>query len=186
MGKTEKALFAGGCFWCVEEALSKVPGVVKTVPGYAGGEVENPTYEEVCSGKTGHVEAVLVEFDPKKVTYKELLITFLTTIDPTDGKGQFADRGSQYRPVIFYFNQEQKELAQKALKLLEGSGLFSEPIAVSVEPFKNFYPAESYHHKYFKKEPFHYFYYKEGSGRKGYCQIVWEKKGGRKLLEENL
>ncbi len=180
------ATFGGGCFWCIEEAFSRVDGVLEAVPGYAGGEVENPTYEEVCTGKTGHVEAVQVKYDPEKVSYRDLLITFLTSIDPTDPGGQFADRGSQYRPVIFYHDEEQKRLAEKALKVLEESGLFSEPIAVSVEPFKNFYPAEEYHRRYFEKNPMHYFYYKEGSGRKRYCEIVWDKKGGRRILEENL
>ncbi|ADU97176.1 peptide-methionine (S)-S-oxide reductase MsrA [Thermovibrio ammonificans] len=185
MGR-EVATFAGGCFWCIEEAMSKVEGVEKAVPGYAGGHTENPTYEEVCSGETGHVEAVQVVYDPDKTSYKELLIAFLTSIDPTDSKGQFADRGSQYRPVIFYHTEEQKELAEKALKVLSESGLFDEPVRVAVEPFKNFYPAEEYHREYYKKEPMHYFYYKEGSGRKRYCEIVWERKGGRKLLEEKL
>ncbi len=180
------ATFGGGCFWCIEEAFSRVDGVLEAVPGYAGGEVENPTYEEVCTGKTGHVEAVQVKYDPEKVSYRDLLITFLTSIDPTDSGGQFADRGSQYRPVIFYHDEEQKRLAEKALKILEESSLFSEPIAVSVELFKNFYPAEEYHRRYFEKNPMHYFYYKEGSGRKRYCEIVWGKKGGRRILEENL
>ena len=180
------ATFGGGCFWCIEEAFSKLNGVIEAVPGYAGGDVENPTYEEVCSGKTGHVEAVQVKYDPEKVSYRELLITYLTSIDPTDSGGQFADRGSQYRPVIFYHDEEQKRLAERALKLLSESGLFSEPVAVSVESFKNFYPAEEYHRRYFEKNPMHYFYYKEGSGRKRFCEIVWDKKGGRKFLEENL
>ena len=180
------ATFGGGCFWCLEEAFSKVPGVIEVVPGYAGGEVENPTYEEVCTGKTGHAEVVQVVYDPEKVSYRDLLITYLTSIDPTDGGGQFADRGSQYRPVIFYHDEEQRELAERALKVLEESSLFSEPIAVSVEPFKNFYPAEEYHHRYYQKEPMRYYYYKASSGRKTYCEVVWDKKGGRKLLEERL
>jgi len=180
------ATFAGGCFWCIEEALSKLPGVVEVVPGYSGGSVENPTYEEVCTGKTGHVEAVQVKYDPSVISYRELLIEFLTSIDPTDGGGQFADRGSQYRPVIFYHDEEQRKIAERALKLLSESSLFSEPIAVEIEPFKNFYPAEEYHRRYFEKEPMHYYYYKVGSGRKTYCEIVWKKKGGRELLEKNL
>ncbi|SMO46498.1 peptide-methionine (S)-S-oxide reductase/peptide methionine sulfoxide reductase msrA/msrB [Balnearium lithotrophicum] len=180
------ATFAGGCFWCIEEAFSKLPGVVEVTPGYSGGNSENPTYEEVCTGKTGHVEAVQVKYNPKEVSYRELLITFLTSIDPTDRNGQFADRGSQYRPVIFYHDEEQKELAEKALKILSESSLFSDPIAVEVRPFKNFYPAEEYHRRYFEREPMHYYYYKEVSGRKAYCEIVWKKKGGKELLEKNL
>lgn len=182
----EVATFGGGCFWCLEEAFSKLDGVIEVVPGYSGGNLENPTYEEVCSGSTGHAEVVQVFYDPDRVSYRELLITYFTSIDPTDGKGQFADRGSQYRPVIFYHNQQQKELAQKAVKILNESSLFKGKVAVLVEPFKNFYPAEEYHRKYYLKEPFRYIYYKEASGRKAYCQIVWDKKGGRKLLEENL
>ncbi len=185
MGR-EVATFGGGCFWCLEEAFSKVPGVIEVIPGYGGGETENPSYEEVCTGKTGHAEVVQVVYDPEKVSYRELLITYLTNIDPTDPQGQFADRGSQYRPVIFYHNQKQKELAEKALKVLAESSLFSQPIAIKVEPFKNFYPAEEYHRRYYQKEPMRYYYYKVGSGRKDYCQIVWEKKGGRKILEERL
>ncbi len=182
----EVATFGGGCFWCLEEAFSNLEGVIEVIPGYGGGELENPTYEEVCSGTTGHVEVVQVIYEPSKVSYKELLITYLTSIDPTDGKGQFADRGSQYRPVIFYHNEKQRDLAHKALKVLSESSLFNGEIAVSVEPFKNFYPAEEYHRKYYLKEPFRYLYYKEASGRKAYCQIVWDRKGGRKLLEEKL
>ncbi|WP_456341814.1 peptide-methionine (S)-S-oxide reductase MsrA [Thermovibrio sp.] len=185
MGR-EVATFAGGCFWCLEEAFSKVPGVIEAIPGYAGGEVENPAYEEVCTGETGHAEAVQVVYDPEEVSYRELLITYLTNIDPTDGGGQFADRGSQYRPVIFYHNEEQRALAEKALKILAESSLFSEPISVKVEPFRNFYPAEEYNRRYYQKEPMRYYYYKVGSGRKTYCEVVWGKKGGRELLEERL
>ncbi|RKQ61594.1 peptide-methionine (S)-S-oxide reductase [Thermovibrio guaymasensis] len=180
------ATFGGGCFWCLEEAFSKVEGVIKVTPGYAGGDVENPTYEEVCSGKTGHVEAVQLFYDPERVSFRELLITYLTNIDPTDSKGQFADRGSQYRPVIFYHDEEQRRLSEKALRVLSESSLFEEPVSVKVEPFKNFYPAEEYHHRYYQKEPMRYYHYKVNSGRKTYCEIVWEKKGGRKLLEEKL
>ncbi|SMP14267.1 peptide-methionine (S)-S-oxide reductase [Desulfurobacterium pacificum] len=182
----EKATFAGGCFWCLEEAFYKLKGVIKVVPGYAGGDAENPIYEEVCTGKTGHVEAVQVTYDPEKVSYKELLITFWCSIDPTDTGGQFTDRGNQYKTVIFYHNEEQKRLAEKSKKILENSNLFSEPIATEIKPFKNFYPAEDYHHRFFKKDPFRYHHYKVNSGRAKYCEIVWEKKNGRKLLEENL
>ena len=180
------ATFGGGCFWCLEEAFSRLEGVKRVVPGYSGGESEKPSYEEVSSGKTGHVEVVQVTYEPEEVSYRELLITYLTTIDPTDGEGQFADRGSQYRPVIFYHDQEQKELALKAVKVLRDSGLFKEPIRVCVEPAGKFYPAEEYHREYFKKEPMRYYYYKLGSGRLDYCRIVWERKGGRELLEEKL
>ena len=184
--RLKKATFAGGCFWCLEAAFSGLPGVKEVIPGYAGGDKENPTYEEVCSGKTGHVEAVQVTYDPEEISYRELLIVFWTTIDPTDPGGQFADRGSQYRTVIFYHDEEQKELALRSKEILERSGLFSEPIVTEIKPFKNFYPAEEYHQRYFEKEPLAYYHYKVGSGRKTYCEIVWDKKGGRKILEENL
>ncbi|MEO2068674.1 MAG: peptide-methionine (S)-S-oxide reductase MsrA [Desulfurobacteriaceae bacterium] len=184
--KFKKATFAGGCFWCLEEIFSKIEGVVEVIPGYAGGFTENPTYEEVCSGKTGHVEAVQVIYDPTKVSYKDLLIAFWTSIDPTDDGGQFADRGNQYRTVIFYHDEEQRNLAEKSKKILLESGLFSEPIATRVKPFKNFFEAEDYHKKFFKKEPMRYYHYKINSGRDTYCKIVWEKKNGRKILQEKL
>ncbi len=182
----EKATFAGGCFWCLEEAFFGLKGVIEVVPGYAGGDVENPTYEEVCTGRTRHVEAIQITYHPAKISYKELLITFWCLINPTDTGGQFTDRGSQYETVIFYHNEEQKKLAEKSKKILENSNLFSEPIATEIKPFKNFYPAEDYHRLFFKKEPFRYHYYKVNSGRAKYCEIVWEKKNGRKLLEENI
>jgi len=182
----KEATFAGGCFWCLEEAFSKLEGVTEVIPGYAGGEVENPSYEEVLTGKTGHVEAVKVRYNPEKISYKELLITFWSCIDPTDKNGQFADRGSQYKTIIFYHDMEQKELAEKSKKILEESGLFQEPIATQIQPFRNFYEAEEYHKNYFKKEPFRYEKYKQLSGRTGYCEIVWDKKGGKKVLTEKL
>ncbi len=182
----ERATFAGGCFWCLEEAFSKVEGVVEVIPGYAGGTVEDPTYEEVCTGETGHVEAVQVLFDRRKISYRKLLITFWISIDPTDAKGQFFDRGSQYRTVIFYHDEEQKRLAEKSKRILEESGLFTEPVVTEIRPFYSFYPAEEFHHRYFERNPLEYFYYKRGSGRETYCRVVWKEKGGRKILEEKL
>ncbi|SNR77838.1 peptide-methionine (S)-S-oxide reductase MsrA [Desulfurobacterium atlanticum] len=182
----KEATFAGGCFWCLEETFSKLEGVIEVIPGYAGGTVKNPSYEEVLTGETGHVEAVKVKYDSTKISYRELLIAFWCCIDPTDKNGQFADRGPQYQTVIFYHNEEQKKLAEKSKKILEESKLFTEPIATQIKPFENFYEAEDYHRNFFKKEPFRYEKYKELSGRAGYCKIVWKKKNGRKILEENL
>jgi len=179
------ATFAGGCFWCIEEVFCRLP-VAEVLPGYSGGCVEEPTYEDVCSGETGHVEAVRVCYDPDVIPYREILIEFLTSIDPTDGKGQFSDRGSQYRPVIFYHDGEQRAIAERALRLLENSSIFSEPISVEVRPFENFYPAEDFHRKFYRKEPMRYYAYKSASGRESFCRVVWEMKGGKRFLEENL
>ncbi len=167
------ATFAGGCFWCVEADFEKVAGVVKAVSGYTGGTKENPTYEEVSSGKTGHVEAVQVSYDPAKVTYEELLQYFWRHVDPTDPGGQFVDRGSQYRSVIFYHDEEQKKLAEKSKEELGKSGKFDKPIATEVVKFSRFYEAEEYHQDYYKKNPLRYRYYRHGSGRDEFLKKTW-------------
>lgn len=161
----ETAVFAGGCFWCLEQAFRAVVGVVDAKVGYAGGKLENPTYEEVSRGKTGHVEAVQVTYDPAKVTYPELLDVFWDQIDPTDAGGQFADRGPQYRTAVFYRNENQKRLAENSKKELELSPRFPKPIVTPIVPYTNFYPAEEYHQKYYLKKPVDYRAYKLGSGR---------------------
>lgn len=171
--KTETATFAGGCFWCTESDFEKLPGVVKVVSGYTGGKKENPTYEEVSSGKTGHVEAIQVYYDPAKVTYEELLIWFWRHIDPTDAGGQFVDRGSQYRSVIFYHNEEQKRLAEKSKEELNKSGRFGKPIVTEIIPFTKFYAAEDYHQDYYKKNTLRYKYYRYASGRDQFLHKVW-------------
>ena len=159
------ATFAGGCFWCVEADFEKLDGVVEVVSGYSGGKVENPTYEQVSAGKTGHVEAVQVIYDPKKVSYTKLLEYFWRHVDPTDPGGQFVDRGSQYRTVIFYHDEEQQRLAEESKQEFEKSGRFGKPIATEIIPFSKFYDAEDYHQDYYKKNPLRYKYYRFASGR---------------------
>jgi peptide methionine sulfoxide reductase msrA/msrB len=170
----EKATFAGGCFWCMEPPFEKLDGVVEVVSGYTGGTKEDPTYEEVCSGQTGHLEAVQVVFDPGKVSYSELLRVFWQNIDPTDAGGQFVDRGSQYGTGIFYHNDVQKALAERSKELLEGAGIFATPIVTEIRESTRFYNAEDYHQDYYKKCPVRYKGYKALSGREQYIQKVWQ------------
>jgi peptide methionine sulfoxide reductase msrA/msrB len=171
----KKATFAGGCFWCTEADFEKLPGVVKVVSGYTGGQKENPTYAEVSSGKTGHVEAVQVYYDPSKISYEELLDTFWKHIDPTDGGGQFVDRGPQYRSVIFYHDDEQKRLAEKSKDALGKSGKFNKPIATEILRFTRFYEAEEYHQDYYKNHSLRYSFYRHGSGRDQFLERAWGK-----------
>lgn len=167
------ATFAGGCFWCTESDFEKVPGVVEAISGYTGGDKMNPTYEEVSAGGTGHVEAVQVIYDPKKVSYKELLDYFWRHVDPTDAGGQFVDRGSQYRSVIFYHNEEQKRLAEESKTALAKSGRFHKPIVTAIVPFTKFYKAEDYHQDYYKKNPVRYKFYRWHSGRDQFLKKAW-------------
>jgi len=175
--KTEIATFAGGCFWCTDADLEKVPGVLKVISGYTGGRKENPTYKEVSSGTTGHVEAVQVYYDPAKITYEELLDRFWRHINPTDPSGQFVDRGSQYRSVIFFHNEEQKRLAEKSKEELNKSGRFDKPIVTEIVKFTKFFEAEDYHQDYYKKNPLRYKYYRYASGRDQFLDKVWAKEG---------
>ncbi|TGK07607.1 peptide-methionine (S)-S-oxide reductase [Leptospira semungkisensis] len=170
---TETAIFAGGCFWCMEGPFEKLPGVISVVSGYTGGKEKNPTYEDVGYGRTGHRESVLVTYDPKKVNYAVLLDTYWRQIDPTDAGGQFADRGNQYRTAIYYKNESQRKLAQEFKDKIGASGKFSAPIAVEILPASEFYPAEEYHQDYYKKNPEHYHSYRKGSGREEYVNRVW-------------
>jgi peptide methionine sulfoxide reductase msrA/msrB len=170
-----KATFAGGCFWCTEADFEKVPGVIRVISGYAGGTKENPTYQEVSSGTTGHVEAVQVYYDPAKVTYGQLLDYFWRHVDPTDPGGQFVDRGAQYRSVIFYHNEEQKRLGERSKEALQKSGKFKKPIATEIVPFTNFFAAEDYHQDYYKKNPLRYKFYRFGSGRDQFLEEEWGK-----------
>ena len=169
------ATFAGGCFWCSQADFSKLPGVAKVVSGYTGGHKENPTYEEVTSGNTGHFESIQVYYDPAKISYEALLDYYWKHIDPTDAGGQFYDRGSQYRTAIFYHDEEQKKLAEKSKDALEKSGKFKQPIATQILPFTKFYPAEEYHQDYNKKNPLRYQSYRMGSGKDQFAQKVWGK-----------
>ena len=170
-----KATFAGGCFWCTEADLEKLPGVVKVISGYTGGKKENPTYEEVSSGTTGHVEAVQVYYDPSKITYAELLDFFWRHIDPTDPSGQFVDRGPQYRSVIFYHDEEQRKLAEKSKEALGKSGRFNKPVVTEIIKFTNFFEAEAYHQDYYKKHSIKYSYYRHASGRDQFLSKFWGK-----------
>ena len=167
------AIFAVGCFWCMEPPYDDLPGIISTTVGYTGGKVENPTYEEVSSGETGHAEAVKIVFDSSKISYAELLRVFWRNIDPTNPFGQFADRGSQYRTAIFYLDENQKEAALQSKRELEESGKFKDPIVTQIVPAAIFYPAEDYHQEYYQKNPFHYNSYKVGSGRAGFLKKTW-------------
>ena len=171
------ATFAGGCFWCTEADFEKTAGVVKVISGYTGGKKENPTYEEVSAGNTGHVEAIQVYYDPDKISFEDLLDVFWKHIDPTDGGGQFVDRGGQYRSAIFYHDEEQKRLAEKSKEVLEKSAKFSKPIATEILRLSKFYPAEEYHQDYYKKNPLRYQYYRFGSGRDQFLETTWGKAG---------
>ncbi|MCP4409976.1 MAG: peptide-methionine (R)-S-oxide reductase MsrB [Gammaproteobacteria bacterium] len=175
------AAFAGGCFWCVEAGLEKVPGVVEVVSGYAGGHVKNPTYKQVSAGGTGHIETVQVYYDPKQVSYEDLLKSFWRQIDPTDGGGQFVDRGDQYRPLIFYRDEGQKSAAHKSSEALNASGRFKKPIATEILPLDIFYKAEEYHQDYYKKNPLRYKYYRYNSGRDQFLEHAW----GQELHMDN-
>ncbi len=169
------AIFGGGCFWCVEEAFDKAEGVVSTTSGYTGGRVANPTYKQVSSGGTGHVEVVQVVYDPAKVSYQQLLNVFWKNVDPLTPNRQFCDRGSQYRSVIFYQNVEQRRLAEASKQALEQSGRFRQPIVTEIVAASSFYPAEEYHQNYYQKNPLRYKYYKTSCGRVRRLEEVWGK-----------
>jgi peptide-methionine (S)-S-oxide reductase len=171
-----RATFAGGCFWCMEPAFDKLDGVLSTTVGYTGGHKENPTYEEVSAGWTGHAEAVEILYDPKKVSYERLLEIFWRNIDPTVKDRQFCDVGSQYRTAIFYHDQEQKRLAEISLEKLKHSGGFSN-IFTEIRPASTFWPAEDYHQDYYQKNPLRYKLYRMGCGRDQRLKELWEKSG---------
>ncbi|HEX7057927.1 MAG TPA: peptide-methionine (S)-S-oxide reductase MsrA [Bacilli bacterium] len=182
----EKATFAGGCFWCMVSPFDKMPGVHSVVSGYTGGSKENPTYEEVCAGTTGHVEAVQITFDPRVMPYERLLEIFWQQIDPTDPGGQFHDRGDSYRTAIFYHNEEQRLAAEKSKKALQESGRFADPIATEIVPATEFYPAEDYHQNYYKKKPVHYQMYRLGSGRDAFIRKHWRNRKNEQELRKQL
>jgi peptide methionine sulfoxide reductase msrA/msrB len=174
--KYPQAIFAGGCFWCMVSPFKTVDGVINVTSGYTGGFAENPTYDEVCAGRTGHYEAVNVSYDPAKISYSQLLNIFWQQIDPTDPAGQFADKGPQYQTVIFYNNEEEKRLAEESKAKLEASGRFKQPIATKILPAGQFFPAEEYHQDYHCKNPVHYQHYRQASGRAGYLERTWAGK----------
>ncbi len=167
------ATFAGGCFWCVESDFEKVPGVHQVISGFSGGNVANPSYKQVSAGTTGHVEAVQVYYDAKVISYNDLLQAFWRQVNPTDNKGQFVDRGKHYRPVIFYHNEEQKQLAEQSKKDLQASGRYTKPVVTEITSFNDFYAAEEYHQDYYKKNPLRYKYYRYNSGRDQYLAKTW-------------
>ncbi len=171
----KKAVFAGGCFWCMEGPFEAEPGVLDVRAGYTGGKTKNPSYGEVSTGSTGHIEAIEITYDPSKVSYERLLEIFWRQIDPTDDTGQFADKGSQYVTAVFYADDAQKKAAEKSKKELEDSGIFKKKIVTKIRPASEFYYAEDYHQDYYKKNPLHYNLYKNGSGRAGFLKKVWGK-----------
>ena len=183
---TQTAVFAGGCFWCTESDFEKVDGVLEAISGYTGGHVENPSYKQVSRGGTGHVEAVQVIYDPKKITYEGLLDVFWRHVNPTDGGGQFVDRGNQYQSAIFYANDEEHMFAEKSKERLEASGPFDKPVVTQIRPLGTFYPAEEYHQDYYKKNPIRYHYYRSRSGRDQFLEKAWKNEtksdGGDKTM----
>lgn len=170
MAETQRAIFAGGCFWCVEADFDKVKGVIKTTSGFDGGTRKNPTYRQVSAGGTHYLEAVEVLFDPEQVTYGQLVLYFMHHIDPTDNGGQFCDRGDSYRSAIFYVSAAQKQTAEQIINRLKSS---ISPIVTSIQPSTRFYPAEEYHQEYYKKNPVRYKYYRWRCGRDQRVKEVW-------------
>ncbi len=184
----EVATFAGGCFWCTESDFETVPGVVEVVSGYTGGRTENPTYEQVSSGSTGHLEAVQIYFDPDTVSYKQLVEKFWRIFDPTDGGGSFVDRGSQYTSAIFYHSMKQKRIAEASRMELDRSGVFDKPVVTPIREFEKFYPAEDYHQNFCTVNPGRYKIYRDNSGRDHFLNEVWgmEKKVYEKPSDEEI
>lgn len=171
--QTETAIFAGGCFWCMVHPFDQHPGIKSVISGYTGGHVPNPTYEQVCQHITGHTEAVKITFDPAVISYQELVTIYWQVTDPTDAAGQFQDRGDNYRPVIFYENDAQKQIALKSRSELANSNRFSEPIVTKIEPAQPFYPAEEYHQNFYKKNPQRYALEAQG-GRQQFQKKHWQ------------
>ena len=172
------ATFASGCFWCTEADFDKVDGVLETISGYTGGTTENPTYQSIGTGRTGHYEALQVKFDPAKVSYERLLAWYWRHVDPVDGDGQFCDRGSQYRPAIFVHDATQRRLAEASRDALAKNGPFDRPIAVAILDARTFTPAEDYHQDYYQKNPLRYRVYRHGCGRDQRIEQIWSKTTG--------
>jgi methionine-S-sulfoxide reductase len=170
------AIFAGGCFWCMQPPFDQAEGVLDTEVGYIGGHVKNPTYEQISTGRTGHAEAIRITYDPSIITYSELLDIFWRNIDPTTKNKQFADVGSQYRTAIFYLSKEERLTAEESREKIENSGFFGDPIVTEIVAADTFYIAEDYHDDYYKKNPLRYKMYKVGSGRDGYLKKMWNSK----------
>ena len=170
---TKAAIFAGGCFWCIQPAFDKAKGVIKTVVGYSGGTEPNPTYELVTSEKTRYREAIEITYDPAKISYNQLLDIYWRQIDPTQADGQFSDIGPSYRAAIFYGNNDEKKVAEASKDKLALSGKFDKPIVTEILPAMKFYPAESYHQKYYQQNPEHFEAFEKGSGRVSFQKQVW-------------
>jgi peptide-methionine (S)-S-oxide reductase len=175
---TEKATFAGGCFWCMEAPFDKLPGVVSVTPGYTGGQMKNPTYEQVSDGGTGHAESVQIVFDPSKTSFSKLLDIYWHNIDPTVPDRQFCDVGSQYRSAIFYHGEEQHRAALQSKAALEKNKPFKAAVVTEITPAGEFYPAEEYHQHYYKKNPLRYKYYRNGCGRDRRLRELWGSTAG--------
>jgi peptide methionine sulfoxide reductase msrA/msrB len=173
--ETRTAVFAGGCFWCIQPAFDKAKGVTKTVVGYCGGSEPNPTYELVSSEKTGYRESIQITYDPAKISYDQLLDIYWRQIDPTQTDGQFTDIGPSYRAAIFYGNDNEKRVAETSKEKLARSGKFSKPIVTEILPVMKFYPAEAYHQKYYQQNPEHFEAFEEGSGRVSFKKKTWEQ-----------
>lgn len=169
----EKATFAGGCFWCMEKPFDHIAGVLSTTVGYSGGHLDNPSYEDVSGGSSGHIEAIQIEYDPSKTSYPKLLEVFWKNIDPLDGGGQFCDRGDQYRSAIFYHDQKQKELATKSKSDLKNDKSLEGAIATELIAAAKFYPAEDYHQNYYKRNPLRYRFYRSRCGRDKRLSSLW-------------
>lgn len=171
----QTAIFAGGCFWCMEKPFEHVPGVISVTSGYTGGRTKNPTYDNYAAG--GHIEAIKVIYDPARVSYEKLLDVFWHQINPTDAGGQFVDRGHQYTTAIFYLNDRQRRLAEASKKAMDASGRFGAPIVTPIEKAAPFYAAEDYHQDFYKKNPIRYWFYRSRSGRDDYLDKIWGKNG---------
>lgn len=174
MAEFKTAIFAGGCFWCMVSPFDTIPGIEDIVSGYTGGHVENPSYRQVAMGGTGHTEAVKITYDPEKISYRELVEIYWRQTDPTDASGQFADRGEAYRPVIFYNDEQQKEVAEQSKQELDESGRFNQPVVTSIEPAQPFYEAEEEHQDFYRKNSTHYQRYNVASGRKPFIKKYWQ------------
>jgi methionine-S-sulfoxide reductase len=176
IAEQQEAIFAGGCFWCIESDFEKLDGVKVVVSGYIGGDIANPSYEQVSSGKSGHTEAVKITFDNQAISYKQLLAHFWVNIDPLDGDGQFCDRGPQYRSELFYLNAKQQQEARQSLDQINASGTLEGPIKTKISKASKFYLAEGYHQDYYKKNPTRYNYYRWSCGRDKRLMQLWGAK----------
>lgn len=181
----EKATFGGGCFWCMEQPFEILSGVKSVISGYAGGTVENPSYEQVKGGQTSHAESVQITYDPKTISYRKLLDIYWKNINPTQKNGQFNDHGSQYRTVIFYHNEEQRKEALTSKKRLEENRIFKKPIVTEISPFVNFYPAEEYHQDFYKKNSIRYKLYRKLSGRDRFIKKTWKNSSNSLSSQKN-